>query len=293
MASLPSQKVKSIFEYIVYGSWWVALCAAAIGMLSWYEFTGNWWNAPLFIFTVGSTLVIYNLNMISGLKELRKMGTDSERHHWCIDNEKLMKGTLVIGLLMAAGSVNYLNGAIWYFMVPLTLVAVAYAAPIVRRKTEFIRIREIGLWKIFMIGAVWAGMTVVLPAVDHYGLQQLTEPKSWLLGVERFIFIIAITLPFDVRDLVNDAKKGVRTIPSTIGWFRSVVLAEVLLMLFLFLVWWRLGTDQPLFWGYLLSTLVTMFGVSYAHPKRNDMYCSFWIEGTMMLVFLTVFFVCR
>lgn len=262
-----------------------------MGLLSWFEFTGNWWNAPLFIFTLGSTLVIYNLNMISGLKELKELGTDSERHHWCMENEKLMKGTLLIGLLMTAGSVRFLNWHIWLFMIPLTLVALSYAAPIVRRQANRIRIREIGLWKIFLIGIVWAGMTVILPAVDHYGLQQLSEPKSWILGIERFLFIIAITVPFDIRDLINDAKKGVRTIPSTIGWFRSVLLAETLLLLFLFLVWWRIGSDSQIFWGYLLSTLATMFAVSYAHPKRNDMYCSFWIEGTMILLFGSVYLI--
>ena len=269
------------------------MCAAVMGLLSWFELTGSWWNLSLFIFTVGSTLVIYNLNMISGLKELRELGTDSERHHWCMRNEKLMKGTLLIGLLLVAGSVQYLIWHIWLFMIPLTLIALSYAAPIIRRKTELIRIREIGLWKIFLIGIVWTGMTVILPAVHHFGLGQLTEPKSWMLGVERFIFIIAITLPFDVRDLVNDAKKGVATIPSTIGWFRSVLLAETLLLLFLFLVWWRGGFDSALFVGYLLSTLATMIGVSFAHPKRNDMYCSFWIEGTMMLQFGIIYFLLR
>lgn len=268
----------------------MALCAASLGLLSWYELTGNWWNSALFFFTVGSTLVIYNLNMISGLADLRKTGTNSERHHWCMAHERTMKTTLVLGLLMAGASVWLLNWHIWLFMIPLTLIALSYTAPIVKRNTEFIRTREIGLWKIFLIAIVWAGMTVVLPAVDHLGLSQITEPKSWLLALERGLFILAITIPFDIRDLVNDAKKGIRTIPSTIGWLRAVLLAEILLVLFLFLVWWRVGTNEPLFWGYLISTLITMLGISYAHQNRNDMYCSFWIEGTMLLLFATIYF---
>ena len=127
-----------------------------LGLLSWFELSGTWWNAQLFFFTAGSTLVIYNLNMISGLKELQELGTDSERHHWCIRNEKAMKITLVIGLVMAASSVWLLNPVIWLFMIPLTFVALSYAAPIVRRKAKLIRIREVGLWKIFLIAAVWA-----------------------------------------------------------------------------------------------------------------------------------------
>ena len=265
------------------------MCAAAMGLLSWYELTNTWWNAPLFFFTAGSTLVIYNLNMISGLKELQELGTDSERHHWCIRNAKPMKITLGIGLVMAGGPVWFLNPIIWLFMIPLTLVALSYAAPIIRRKTQLIRIREIGLWKIFLIAIVWTGMTVILPAVQHEGMQQLTDPRSWWLAAERGIFILAITIPFDIRDLVNDAKKGVRTIPSSIGTFRAILLSLLLLALLLFLVWWRLGLGGPLFHGYLISTLITMLGVSYATPNRSDMYCSFWIEGTMLLQVVCIF----
>ena len=259
-----------------------------LGLLSWFELSGTWWNAPLFFFTVGSTLVIYNLNMISGLKELQELGTDSERHHWCIRNEKAMKITLGIGLVMAAGSVWFLNPVIWLFMIPLTFVALSYAAPIVRRKAKLIRIREVGLWKIFLIAAVWAGMTVILPAVEHEGLQQLQNLDSWRMTIERGIFILAITIPFDIRDLVNDAKKGVRTIPSTIGSFRAVLLSLLLLALFLFLIGWRIDLSGSLFFGYLLSTLITMLGVSYATPSRSDMFCSFWIEGTMMVQFACI-----
>jgi len=259
-----------------------------MGLLSWYELTNTWWNAPLFFFTVGSTLVIYNLNMISGLKELQELGTDSERHHWCIRNEKPMKITLVIGLVMAAGSVWLLNPIIWLFMIPLTFVALSYAAPIVRRKAKLIRIREVGLWKIFLIAAVWAGMTVILPAVEHEGLKQLQNLDSWWMTIERGIFILAITIPFDIRDLVNDAKKGVRTIPSTIGSFRAVLLSLLLLALFLFLIAWRIDLSGPLFFGYLLSILITMLSVSYATPSRSDMFCSFWIEGTMLLQFACI-----
>ncbi|MGB0918704.1 MAG: UbiA family prenyltransferase [Flavobacteriales bacterium] len=280
--------MRDLFTYFVFGSWWVALCAASMGLLTWFELTGNWWNTPLFIFILGSTLVIYNLNMLSGLKELREMGTHSERHHWCMEHETLMKITLGIGLLLSAISVLFLNPVIWLLMAPLGFVALAYAAPIVRRNAAKIRIREIGLWKIFIIAAVWAGMTAILPAVEQFGLEQLFEELSWRLAAERAIFTLAITIPFDVRDLINDAKKGIRTIPSTIGWKQSVILAEVLLVLFGILIYFRLGPESLLLLGYVLSILITAIVVGFASPNRSDMYCSFWVEGTMIVQFLAV-----
>ncbi|HAP68907.1 MAG TPA: hypothetical protein DCR04_04150, partial [Flavobacteriales bacterium] len=164
----------------------------------------------------------------------------------------------------------------------------AYTIPIVRKKADKIRIREIGLWKIFLIASVWAGMTVILPAVHLYGFEQVFEFSSWQLAIGRFLFILAITIPFDIRDLANDAHKGVRTIPSVLGWRRSVLISQVLLIAFLLLVWFRLGVNHPFFIGYAISIAITAGFVAVASPKRSDFYCSFWLEGTMLLQFTTV-----
>ncbi len=264
-----------------------------MGLLTWFELTRIWWNPHLFVFILGSTLVIYNLNMISGLAELREMGTSSDRHHWCMRNENLMKFTLALGLLLSGASVWFLHPHIWLLMIPLAFVALAYAAPIVRRNAAKIRIREIGLWKIFIIAAVWAGMTVILPAVNLLGWDQVGNSRSWIMAIERGIFILAITIPFDIRDLENDAKKGVRTLPSVLTWQWAVVLSVALMGVFISLLAVRLDLDAR-FMGYALASFITAIGLLLANPKRGDMYCSFWIEGTMLLQVIAVYmFVCR
>jgi 4-hydroxybenzoate polyprenyltransferase len=199
-----------------------------------------------------------------------------------------MKSTVAFGLLLSGVSVWFLNEAIWFLIVPLGLVAFAYTIPVARKEANKIRIREIGLWKIFLIAFVWTGMTVILPAVNLYGFKQVLELGSWQLAFGRFFFILAITIPFDIRDLANDANKGVRTIPSVLGWRRSVLISQVLLVAFLLLVWFRLGTHHPFFIGYVISTAITTGFVAVASPKRSDFYCSFWLEGTMLLQFVAV-----
>ena len=196
-----------------------------------------------------------------------------------------MKLTLAIGLAIAGVSIWFLNPIVWLLTLPLAFVAFAYTVPIVRINASVIRIREIGLWKIFLIAAVWTGMTVILPAMEHKGLAQISDPLTWHLALERTLFIFAITIPFDVRDLVNDQKKDIRTIPSAMGWKRSVVLTELIMILFISLVVFRLGVHHPFFLGYAISTVISMIIVALSNPNRNDMYCSFWVEGTMVLQF--------
>lgn len=282
--------IRSAAEYFVYGSWWVSICAAALTMLSRFGFCEQWLHVPLIIFVMGGTLAIYNLNMLAGLKELRETGTDSLRHRWCIRNEKGLRVTMILGLVMAGISIWFLNPVIWLFMIPATVVAMFYTLPMLKRNEQPVRVREIGLWKIFLIAAVWAGVTVILPAVELYGLQQFQHLPSWQMAVERGVFILGITIPFDIRDLQGDRKKGVRTIPSVIGWKRSILLSEALLVLFLSLILFRSDTTSASFIAYLLSTAITMTLVAYSSPKRSEFFTAFWLEGTMLLQAVCVLF---
>ncbi len=241
------------------------------------------------LFIIGSTLVIYNLNMLSGLSELQHSGTDSARHHWCIANARLLKTNLIIGLILSGCTVWFLNPSIWLLMLPLATLAGVYVLPIIRKDAVRTKAREIGIWKIFLIAMVWVGMTVFLPAVHLSGIKSVIDPMSWILGFERALFILAITIPFDIRDLINDAKKNVRTIPSIIGWKRSVWLAELLLVAVAVLVWFRSVPETSFFLSYLTGILITMAVVGISSPKRSDMYCSFSVEGTMMFLLLMVY----
>ena len=48
---------------------------------------------------------------------------------------------------------------------------------------------------------------------------------------ERFLFIMAITIPFDIRDLKIDNQVGLKTIPSILGIKKSKMIAYFLLIL--------------------------------------------------------------
>ena len=61
---------------------------------------------------------------------------------------------------------------------------------------------------------VWAFITVTLPLVEG---RQFLVPTDALLFLERSVFIFAITIPFDIRDLKVDQHIEVKTIPSAIG----------------------------------------------------------------------------
>lgn len=263
-------------KHFVYGSWWVSIGAAALTWLSWSEMGGTGIPLVMVCFVLGATLIIYNLNMLSGLKDLRKRGTASVRHIWCLDHEEAMKAYLGAGILLAGVAFFLLRPTAWLLMTPAAVAALLYVFPVVRG----IKLREFGLYKIFLIATVWAVVTVGLPATQSDTFPPIHE-VMWLFA-ERWLFIFAITVPFDVRDLTTDAQKGVRTLPSVFGWKKSLTAAVAALLGFTMLAFMRMGVMEMI--GYAPAILMALGLILATRPHRNDMYYSFWMEGTMVVL---------
>lgn len=88
---------------------------------------------------------------------------------------------------------------------------------------KIFKLREIPYLKIFMIVSVWSVSTVILPVfqtgTDIFSLKVL------LVFMERFFFIFAIAIQFDIRDMHADRQAGLKTIPILINRNNSMVLA--------------------------------------------------------------------
>lgn len=104
-----------------------------------------------------------------------------------------------------------------------------YVFPIHRLRGSIRNIRGL---KVYVVALVWALATVILPAVET-GL----KPDGDLLfeTFRRVLFILAITIPFEIRDLELD-QPGLHTIPQQIGVRGAKLLGYCLLLLF-----WILG----------------------------------------------------
>ena len=272
--------MRDFFNHFVYGNWWVGLGAASLSQLSWFELTGNYFQPSLFAFVLGGTVVVYNLNMLSGLRELRASQTTSTRHKWCMAYEHAMKAHLAVGAALALGSFPFLSHVVWIILLPAVGLSLLYVFPIVNKK----KLREFGLWKIFLIATVWAVVTVILPAVSVQDFQ-----FSWELSVmilERCLFIFALTIPFDIRDIENDLAKGIQTIPLKIGYRHSIAVAIFSLVAFAVLAGSRLQftgqTSSSMV--YACVTLVSMVLISKANPHRSDLYFTCVIDGMMLLL---------
>jgi hypothetical protein len=158
-----------------------------------------------------------------------------------------------------------------------------YAVPILKKKS----LRSMNSLKIFIVALVWAGITVVIPLIET---ETNVNANTWLSFMQRFLIVIVLTLPFEIRDLEYDLAT-LKTLPQQFGLKKVKVLGLIMLLICLFLE----GFKSEISKYYFLSLVITcclIGGVLIASQRKQFRYfSSFWVEsipivwlGILMLI---------
>ncbi len=278
------QWIKKVIDLILYGNFWIALGGLALTLQSQYLLDQTLELKPLAIFVFAATWLLYALHRIVGILRLKDF-LDIERYGVIA---KFRHHIIIYAII--AGSVS-----LWYlfrlsFAVQIALVlpvffSMAYVLPFFGKQR---RLRDFDQIKIYLVALVWAWVTVVLPAVNS-GLY-----FSWSLlfmFIERALFVFAITLPFDIRDLKVDGHSQVSTIPAVLGIQQSITLALGLLLIgfgFVLINFLSGLYTFPIVLMLLLSFVSTALLIYLSRSDQHDYFYSGLLDGTMVLQGLLV-----
>ncbi|AXT62884.1 hypothetical protein D1816_21925 [Aquimarina sp. AD10] len=147
-------------------------------------------------------------------------------------------------------------------------------------------LRSLAGVKIFIIGAVWAGITVLVPLV--YAGENLMNFDFIVEIVQRFLFIVVMMLPFEIRDLQYD-DLSLETVPQKIGVTRTKVFGSILLVLFLLLTAVKDELNSIEILSTILITTISLLFLWGTEKKQSEYYCSFWVESVPIFWLLILF----
>ncbi|MPS72020.1 MAG: hypothetical protein E2590_02615 [Chryseobacterium sp.] len=135
-------------------------------------------------------------------------------------------------------------------------------------------IRKIPLLKVFYVGLTWALINswLILPEFD-YPIFLI----SWL-------FISALVLPFDIRDMNND---DVVTFPILIGVQKTKFLAYLLVFISGLLGVFYLDLEFEIY--FILTIIITFILIYFSENSNQESYFSFWVESCSGLPLLWLF----
>lgn len=157
-----------------------------------------------------------------------------------------------------------------------------------------INLREFSLVKTFYVGFVWAMTLVWLPFNNDYFcnndfssdfircfiMSSLRDfPIHWFFII--FLFISAITFPFEIRDLERD---DFITLPKKIGIENTKYLSYFFLFLSSVLAAFSLKFEFAI--SFFFTSIFASILIYFSDRKREDWYYSFLMESLSLLPFL-------
>lgn len=160
----------------------------------------------------------------------------------------------------------------------LGFITFLYAIPLIPEKI-FIddqkNLREIGGLKVYVIAFVWTFTTVVIPL---YNNDISINSDVVITGVQRFLYVIVLMLPFEIRDLNYDSVK-LATIPQRIGVKNTKFIGAFLLLLLFLLEYFKDEIDSEFLISSLIILFVTLLFVVFSNKNQSKYYSAFWVES--------------
>lgn len=154
-------------------------------------------------------------------------------------------------------------------------VAWLYSVPI-RRGAR--RLRDHGTLKILALTGTWTLMTVVLPLIG------LADTKTMvLIAVRRFLFMFALCVTFDLRDVSTDALNGVRTLAVQAGEAGTYRLVAIVLILFCAASVFGSSTHTRVSAALMISALATWCVIRQTRRRRSHLLYLVGIDGMMLV----------
>ena len=178
-----------------------------------------------------ATLCDYNFHRIVAL--LRFPGAaSSPKYAWSSNHLNAHTITLVFAFSGLLLSVYFLEMHMIYLLLVLATATILYSF-LVTASGRHALINQIPGIKTILLTAVWTIATVLIPAMQSPGT--VNSGQLLLVLAERFTFIFAVAIPFDIRDMQADALAGVKTIPLWMGRDKALVICMLSLILSLLL----------------------------------------------------------
>ncbi len=284
--------IRKTINFLIESNIWIACCAIALSCQTYILF-----NIPIQIDSLlplifCATLIAYLIPRILAVRNMPpKLAVLKQR---LSKQQKIFSILLILSIVSCAILFFFQKTNVQIALIFSGIITLLYSLPLVKWKGKTLKLREIGRLKIFWITLIWCVSTVILPMLNSNAHQYVAFP--FLLGIclERCLFIFAITLPFDIRDMDFDRSRALDTIPLRIGASSTIFLAYACLILaciidFLQYISYSNPSRSNIFLALLISYLLIAYCIHQAQQGRKRQFYTGILDGTMLLQALLVF----
>ena len=275
--------LQSILKFILISNVFISVAAAALCMEIQYLSTGTIdlsWDYSAFIFF--GTLSLYNAHRYISFNRSRLIG-NTDRFKIVAELGVWVPVLVIVSVLSA---LLYGYPYVTDFKIPLVIatgISVLYVAPVIIGK----RLRDFGWIKLPALALTFTILTAWVPAE----IFELPNDLKYIICLQRFLLIFAITIPFEIRDEILDQQAGVQTIVHFLGRQNSKRVS-----IFLLLISMLLSTQLMDLGFYDIQTLLASITVTVLAgvliikiPSGEDVfYYLGGLDGILLFHFLAI-----
>lgn len=178
--------------------------------------------------------------------------------------------------------------ALFYFTMQLTgiiivvfggfaLLTFLYAIPLLKNKN----LRNVTGLKITIVAVVWAGVTVLIPLINK---SVMLDMDFWITLIQRFLFVFALTLPFEIRDLQFD-DLTLETLPQRVGVKKTKIIGTLMLLFMMLIELFKDSINLNYLISMVVVIVVLILFLWNSEKKQSNYFSSFWVESIPILWF--------
>jgi hypothetical protein len=270
--------LRGLSQYFFFGNIFIALCAVCL-LVATHQLTGLPFSWQLGGWVFLATFFLYNFDSLLPAK-MQPHGFFSRRKAWVLAHRRQLALAVVgAGLLVLFLFYWSFHLAHFWLLAHLGLISMLYSLPVVPGRQGWLLLRNIPLLKVFLIAYVWACVTVWLPLLGAGW--PITSAAGWQLFGQRFLFILPLTIIFDIRDVDKDQVTATLTLPRLVGMGRAKAIAWSILLAYQVLV--VLTLSGPRRGALVCCGLVYALVIGLAHKNRSEYFYALVADGMLVL----------
>lgn len=261
--------LKIVFDFYLNSSIHVALAVYALSWITLNNFSITY-DEDILYFNFYATITGYNFVKYFGLAKFHHRSLAS----WL----KVIQIFSFISFLVLVYYAFKLETKTLIWIAAFGIITFLYAIPFLPKHLFLDKqqnLRSISGLKIYVIALVWSGVTVLLPLLNNNYTLNYDVGITFL---QRFIFVIVLMLPFEIRDMKYDSLK-LSTIPQRIGITKTKIIGVLLLVGFFVLEYLKDDIHFNRALVKCIITLATLIFVMLAYKNQSKYYSAFWVEG--------------
>ncbi|GAK76055.1 hypothetical protein JCM19296_1652 [Nonlabens ulvanivorans] len=183
-----------------------------------------------------------------------------------------------------------ISGYALILLMMITAINLLYVLPIWKGHG----LRYSPFFKLFSVSIVWAILIIAIPQflyyetipaahlINDYRLSFLPSHYIELHTLKIFILVIALCIPFEIRDLKYDEEQ-LKTLPQVLGVQVSKYIGLCLCVLYLLLLYFQNFEIEDIQYSEIIMVTITGAAIWFSGKFKSDYYASFFVEAIPLL----------